>query len=365
MISSEQKRGRLFFEAEWVAVTTEIASKKHWRDNILFVTSRHWITRNDPELLTENLKDPLPTDIISVDANPTFANVEAYLELIAGKSYSGIIALGGGSVIDVAKILKSFLIPYQGTTQSCGIEPPNNIKTNSNIDLIAIPTTAGTGSEVTSFATLWDIQNRQKVSIESAKLTPEYVILDPSLLRTLDGPNLIFPFIDSVSHALESLWNHNRNPISEIYAAESLKLACKYFIDTDKGLVSIDQINLLQRSSLLAGLAIADTRTAIAHSISYPLTLHYGVPHGLAASFLLPKLIDLHLEGTNERFSAELLDIKALLLTLELPTRLLSFAEHQQIRKLAPEMLASTRANNFSSQISHQDLLSLLASTLG
>lgn len=363
VISRGQRRGKLFFDANWIDIMFRIVSAKQTSRRVLFVTSKRWITEGAHERLKVGLKGQCILDVLAVTPNPTISNIEAHFELVTEKSYDVVIAFGGGSVIDTAKVLKAFLAPLPEIFQNCSINPSDNNKSNPCIELIAIPTTAGTGSEVTSFATLWDTENQKKVSLESAKLTPEYVILDPSLLQTLDGPNMIFPFVDSVSHALESLWNKNRNPVSEIYAAESLRLVCEYFRSTDQGPRSARPMTLIQRSSLLAGLAIADTRTAIAHSISYPLTLHYGVPHGLAAGFLLPRLIDRHLSNSDEKFHALLADIQSIILDLDLTSRLLNYLSPPDVFDLVPEMLDSSRADNFSVPVTDKLLLSLLKKT--
>ena len=206
-----------------------------------------------------------------------------------GQQPAVIVALGGGSVIDSAKVfaaangdfgkVKLFLEEQKGADQL------------SAIPIIAVPTTAGTGSEVTCWGTVWDEANGKKYSLARPNLYPKHAVIDPRLM--LGKPKLltISTGLDALSHALESLWNINNNPVSANHAV----YAARKILNTLPRLVSdLGNIELREQvamASLFAGLAFSNTKTAIAHSLSYPITLKHGVQHGIACSFSLPMVL--------------------------------------------------------------------------
>lgn len=154
------------------------------------------------------------------------------------------------------------------------------------------------------FATVWDHTANKKYSVTGDRTFPDYAILDPQLTLSLPEDETLYTALDTISHALESLWNKNRTVISETYALRALVLANEALPALLTAPEDLGQRERMQQASMLAGLAICTTRTAIAHAISYPMTLHYGVPHGLACSFTLPEILDSYLNsvtGEEER----------------------------------------------------------------
>ncbi len=229
--------------------------------------------------------------ITDIEPNPGVAWVEAhYADFWARYSDTVVVAIGGGSTIDSAKVLLSR--PPSGTFAEtladlrAGQAPP----TAQALPLIAIPTTAGTGSEVTPWATLWDraAVPPTKLSLHTEALWSEVALVDPSLTLTLPDAVTRVCALDALSHALEAIWNRNANPVSDALAVEA---ACTMMATLPRLLADPRNLALrtqVSRASLLAGLAFSNTKTALAHSISYPLTLRHGVPHGIACSFTLP-----------------------------------------------------------------------------
>lgn len=234
-------------------------------------------------------------DVISnIKPNPTIKNVVDTATSIDRKNIQAIVAIGGGSVIDIAKAIsvEKEIITSEDelvTYLKLGKELPSMF---SNIPIIAIPTTAGTGSEVTQWATIWDDVEKKKYSLSNPRLYPEVAIIDPELTITLPEETTISTALDALSHAMEAIWNKNANPISDNLALQAIKT-----IITDLELVlnmpnDINARTALHYASLKAGLAFSNTKTAIAHSISYPLTARFGIPHGIAASFTLPAVLE-------------------------------------------------------------------------
>ena len=226
--------------------------------------------------------------INNIDTNPDCRDLVESCRLFgaARQSAEVIVALGGGSMIDAAKVLAASGGDFETVRRHLVQKAP--LDSSAIVPIIAVPTTAGTGSEVTSWATVWDSANGSKYSLANPKLYPETAVLDPAL--TVGAPRglTLATGLDALSHALESIWNVNGNPVSANYAVE----AAREIIDTMPRLLrQPDDVELRTRqarASLLAGLAFSNTKTALAHNISYDITLKNGTIHGIACSFSLP-----------------------------------------------------------------------------
>lgn len=239
-----------------------------------------------------------------VTPNPALKDLEDNFHQLREQQLDYVVALGGGSVIDTAKaysLLPSLKDAYAIRRH---LEEKESLLLDKRIPLVAIPTTSGTGSEVTPFATLWDMERRKKYSLTSPYLFPEQAILDPYLTLDLPGDITLSSGLDALSHALESVWNHNANPLTRLYSFQATRLLLQnlHLVCYTPDLTSRTR---MMEASLFAGLAISGTRTALAHSISYPITAHFGLPHGLACSFTLPQVM----KYNQEADTGELLDL--------------------------------------------------------
>ncbi len=226
-----------------------------------------------------------------VEPNPSYTGLRAATQRYgqASSRPAVIVALGGGSVIDTAKVLAAGGGDF-GRVQDYleGRTDPGRL---GDTPIIAIPTTAGTGSEVTSWATVWDTANKRKYSLARPNLYPECAIVDPELARAAPRGLTISTGLDALSHALESIWNVNANPVSANYAVFAATEVLETLPLLARKLDDIDHRARMARASLFAGLAFSNTKTALAHSLSYHLTMHYGVAHGIACSFSLPAVM--------------------------------------------------------------------------
>ena len=200
-----------------------------------------------------------------------------------------IVALGGGSVIDAAKVLSAangeFIRVQRFLETGAGAEEL------TAIPIVAVPTTAGTGSEVTCWATVWDTEEQKKHSLARPNLYPAHAVVDPELLLGLPKSLTISTGLDALSHALESLWNVNANPVSRTLAVAAAREMLATLPTAANDLGNIELRTRVARAALFAGLAFSNTKTALAHSLSYPITLRHGVPHGIACSFSLPMVM--------------------------------------------------------------------------
>lgn len=236
-------------------------------------------------------------------SNPDVEDLFHYYQQITSFDYQCIIGIGGGSVLDLSKslaALKSMDIDSSTTLRSV-IEQKRYIENKSIVPWIGIPTTSGTGSEVTCWATIWDRANGVKLSIDCEKLYANTAIIDPTLTASLPMRLTASTALDALCHATEAYWSRNSNEISRIYSLEAIK---RIVNNIEKVLTHSKEIKLrneIALGSLYAGLAFSNTRTTACHSISYPLTLVLGIDHGVAASLTLAKVMELNLDAIIEK----------------------------------------------------------------
>lgn len=230
-----------------------------------------------------------------VQPNPDVAQLRDVYERFwqqAGECQT-VIAVGGGSAIDTAKALIvgteggkfDELLALLATGKS--FEPARSKR------LIAVPTTAGTGSEVTPWATIWDAGQHKKYSLHLECTWPSVALIDPQLMVSVPAAITVSTGLDALSHALEAIWNRNANPLSDTFAIAAIEdiLDCLPQLHTD--LNNRELRSRMALAALKAGMAFSNTKTALAHSISYEMTLRHGLPHGIACSFTLPLVLGL------------------------------------------------------------------------
>lgn len=236
-----------------------------------------------------------------VEPNPDVAAVDARAARLRPEEPDLLIALGGGSTMDTAKGLARLLSQPADRALSAYFRDGHAFDPVPALPVIAIPTTAGTGSEVTPFGTIWDFQRGEKHSVSGDDLFAAFALIDPELIRDLPEEITISSALDAVSHALESTWNRSANPVSLGLCARSLQLSLPALDRLKVSPSDTEAKRGMMQASLLAGMAISQTRTALAHSISYPLTFEWGLPHGLACSFTLPALLLFNQEADDGR----------------------------------------------------------------
>ena len=200
-----------------------------------------------------------------------------------------ILALGGGSAMDTAKVLAVAGGAFARVERY--LRSGQGLEALGSTPIVAVPTTAGTGSEVTAWGAVWDGARGLKYSLALPRLYPEAALVDPELMLTKPRGLTIETGLDALSHALESLWNKNANPVSTSFAVAAAREILAVLPSLADALDDLALRCRMARAALFAGLAFSNTKTAIAHSISYPLTLRHGVPHGIACSFTLPQVM--------------------------------------------------------------------------
>jgi len=277
---------KLIFGRGSIEKLGEVVEELGLSGKALLVTGRSFARRSG---YLEKLKTILESSGMAVsifdrvEPNPSTETVELGAELARREEVDFIVAFGGGSAMDAGKAI-AVLSPQGGRAEDyfypAVVKPPV-------LPVIAIPTTCGTGSEVTKFAVI--SKGLRKDVIVGDVIVPIASILDPDILSYLPRELLAYTSMDAISHAIESYFNKNANPLSDTYVFEALRTIMKYFKDAYDG--SIDARGRLLYASMLAGKAINLCGTAMVHGVGYYLTMKYGFQHGLANALLITQFI--------------------------------------------------------------------------
>lgn len=252
------------------------------------VTSGGWAGRGAIRVLAASCGIPISV-ISDIEANPKLSDVTRLAPLLDGSEV--VVALGGGSVIDAAKGMSAFYaVDCDVHVLKAHLRDGKALPSDMNpLPIIAVPTTAGTGSEITRWGTIWG-DDAVKHSVADAKLYPSHAVLDPALCVTMPKGLTLATGLDALSHAMESVWNWRHTAVTDTFAETAIRMIVSALPATLERLDDLALRRDLQTASVLAGLAMGTTQTALAHSISYPFTARFGMPHGIACSFTLAEV---------------------------------------------------------------------------
>ena len=231
------------------------------------------------------------------DSNPTVEQLFDAYRATKGFSPDVVVAVGGGSTLDVGKSLCCLYgreIPDAGALRRIIQDKDYPVPTAR---WIGVPTTAGTGSETTCWATIWDPSQDAKRSVECRENYAWAALVDPELTAGMPLALAVSSALDAVAHAVESYWARGTNAVSRALALEAVRTIMGSMDDLLEG--RVEAHDAMARGSMLAGLAFSNTKTTACHSISYPLTMHYGIPHGAAVSMLLAPVFRLNAPGVE------------------------------------------------------------------
>lgn len=221
--------------------------------------------------------------------NPKYESVFKGVELLRTEECKLIVAVGGGSAMDVAKCIKLFANMDAGQNYL-----KQSIEAN-DIELIAVPTTAGTGSEATRFAVIYYEGEKQSVAHDSC--VPTTVVIDPKVLETLPMYQRKATLLDALCHATESFWSVNSTQKSQAYAKEAIQMTLEHY-EGYLANTTVGNAGML-RAANIAGKAINITQTTAGHAMCYKLTSLYGIAHGHAAALCVEQLFSYMITNTE------------------------------------------------------------------
>ena len=231
-----------------------------------------------------------------IQENPTSADIEAGAEMAREFSPDLLIGLGGGSSMDCAKGI-NFVYSCGGRIQDyLGIGKA----TGPMLPMIAVPTTAGTGSESQSFALISDVETHIKMACGDKRAACRIALLDPELTLTQPPRVTALTGIDAVAHALETYVTKSRNPISLTFSRTAWSYLSANFARVLDNPHDLDARGGMQIGACLAGLAIETSMLGATHALANPLTAHYGIVHGQAISMMLPHVVRFNAQQCGE-----------------------------------------------------------------
>jgi alcohol dehydrogenase class IV len=275
-------------------LTLGLMSKK-----ILLVTDKGIVAAGHADRVRKNLEASGLQVVMFADAqeNPTTSSVEACVAVARAAGIDAIIGLGGGSAMDTAKGC-NFLLTNGGRMQDYwGVGKARS----PMLPFIAIPTTAGTGSECQSAALIIDEQTHQKMACLDPKAAARIAILDPML--TLSQPTQIAAFtgMDAIAHAVETAVTTKRNELSVMFSREAFRLCATAFPQVMTEPTNLEARGNMLLGAALAGMAIENSMLGAAHAAANPLTAHFGVVHGKAVGLMLPAVVRFNAQDAESR----------------------------------------------------------------
>lgn len=273
--------------------------------SIILVTGNHFKKSKEFDFLKNEFAKRNKIFIVYGGSVSTsdFASVNDLTNFVRENCPDLVVSIGGGTVMDLGKCA-AVLAKNSGRIEDYLIGG-KKIK-EKGVNFVALPTTAGTGSEVTPWATVWDTENKQKYSFASPLMFPDLAIVDPFLTDELPPKITAETGMDALTQGIEAFWSKLHNPVSDEYALRSIRLVLDN-LDTAVNCPNEQSRDSMAQASLFAGLAFSNTKTTICHSISYPMTAHFGVVHGQAVSITLPKMMEYSLPSLEKERSEALL----------------------------------------------------------
>lgn len=233
-----------------------------------------------------------------VDCEPTRQLFENILSSVRGEKIEGVLGIGGGSVIDVAKLVAALFHGRQTASEVFGI----NQLQGRNLALVCLPTTAGTGAEVSPNAILLDEADELKKGAVSPHLVPDAAFVDPLLTRSVPPGVTAATGLDALTHCIEAYANKFSHPIVDAYALQGIKLISTNLVRAVRNGCDIEARAALSLGSLYGGLCLGPVNTAAVHALAYPLGGRFHIAHGISNAVLLPHVLRFNCTAAPERY---------------------------------------------------------------
>jgi alcohol dehydrogenase len=267
--------------------------------SVFLVTTKPTLHLCDP--LCEALRSNGCTVTIWHDmaGEPTIADFGKALTAARGASPDAVIGLGGGSAMDVAKLVAALADGRQSIEEAFGVD---NLLGRS-LWLACIPTTAGTGSEVTPIAILADPEEDLKKGVVSRHLVPDSAYLDPILTVTMPPAVTAATGLDALTHCIEAYANRYAHPLVDVYALAGITLVAGHLERACQNGQDLEARTALLRASLYGGMCLGPVNTAAVHALAYPLGGEFHIAHGLANALLLPHVLRFNLQAAPGRYA--------------------------------------------------------------
>lgn len=234
-----------------------------------------------------------------VDTEPTIALFESVLQTARAERVSGVLAIGGGSALDVGKLVAALMHQPQNVRDVFGID----LLRGRGLFLVCVPTTAGTGSEVSPNAILLDEEAQLKKGVISRHLVPDAAFLDAELTRSVPPNVTASTGFDALTHCIEAYANRAGHPALDHLALEGIRLISAHLARAVRDGNDLEARGRLLLGSFYGGLCLGPVNTAAVHALAYPLGGRFRVAHGVSNAVLLPHVLRFNLPAAPERYA--------------------------------------------------------------
>ena len=285
---------------------SKVISERGYKKGIL-ISDSFFVENGYAINLFEDKSNNLVGIFSNISENPTIKNVDDCSSVIKEIDADFIVALGGGSVIDCAKAAS--VVSLTNNSIRLYLEKRKPLP-DIGIPLIVIPTTAGTGSEVTSVSVLTDGNLNKKTPISSKGFYPKVALIDPSLTYSLSPYITASTGIDVLCHAIEGYWSKNHQPITDCLGVYAASLILEYLESAYFDSNNEKAREKVSEASVVAGLAFNLPKTTVCHACSFPLTTLYNIPHGEACGLTLDYFIKFNSEDKRVKELSKRLGFK-------------------------------------------------------
>lgn len=228
---------------------------------------------------------------------PTLSSFAAALARTRAAKPTCILGIGGGSALDLAKLLAAFRHNTQRIEDTFGIGLLNSRSSH----LVCIPSTSGTGSEISPNAILLDEAAQLKKAVVSPHLVPDATFIDPALTHSVPPAVTAFTGLDALTHSIEAYTNKQAHPLVDLYALESIRLCARFLVRAVHDGNDAEAREGMSLASLYGGLCLGPVNTAAVHALAYPLGGEFHIPHGLSNAILLPAVFRFNAVASPER----------------------------------------------------------------
>jgi alcohol dehydrogenase class IV len=245
----------------------------------------------------------------AIAAEPTISMFEETLKAADEAAPDVVIGLGGGSVLDVSKLIAALL----HSPQQIGNVFGNGLLKGRQTHLVCLPTTSGTGSEVSPNAILLDESDASKRGVVSEFLMPDGTYVDPKLTVSMPRGVTAATGMDALTHCIEAYTNKYAHPMVDLYAIEGIRLAGRFLARAVQDGADLEAREKMSLASVYGGICLGPVNTAAVHALAYPLGGEFHIPHGLSNAVLLPHVMRFNAPAAPERYAvvAEALGVKS------------------------------------------------------
>ncbi|AZV41766.1 alcohol dehydrogenase [Peribacillus asahii] len=265
--------------------------------NGILISAPSMVRNGIAQKIIDQSEGRITTLFSDIQPNPTVHNTDACADMIREHQCEFAIALGGGSIIDCAKVACFVAKTPYPTADFFSRKRPIS---KPGIPMIAIPTTSGTASEITTVSVLTDTENDIKAPIGSDYFYPMYALVDPELTVTCPPAVTAASGLDVLAHSLEAYYGKKHQPLTDLAAERAASLVFEHLLTAYHEPDNLEARAKMSEASVTAGMAFNLTQTAAAHACSYPLTQDFDIPHGEACAFTLPSFWKLNSQSGPE-----------------------------------------------------------------